>query len=72
MLNRSSLLLSAAVLLVVSCGKKDDPKTELSAERLERRIAELSSDEFLGRKPFTEGERRTLDYLQKEFAAAGL
>jgi Zn-dependent M28 family amino/carboxypeptidase len=26
----------------------------------------------MGRKPFTEGEKRTIDYLQKEFAAAGL
>ena len=32
----------------------------------------LSSDEFEGRAPGTEGERRTLDYLVGEFTKAGL
>jgi Zn-dependent M28 family amino/carboxypeptidase len=59
--------------LLTACSVKETSETPaLSAERLERRIIELSSDELLGRKPFTEGEKRTLDYLQKEFAAAGL
>jgi Zn-dependent M28 family amino/carboxypeptidase len=73
MLNRAILLLSSSLVLLAACAEKDSSKTpQLSAERLERRIIELASDEFMGRKPFTEGEKRTLDYLQKEFAAAGL
>lgn len=72
MLNRAILLIISAATLA-SCAEKGKQETPaLSAERLERRIIELSSDEFMGRKPFTEGEKRTLDYLQKEFAAAGL
>ena len=72
MLNRAILLIISAATLA-SCAEKSKQVTPaLSAERLEQRIIKLSSDEFMGRKPFTEGENRTLDYLQKEFAAAGL
>ena len=35
-------------------------------------IARLASDEFGGRKPGTEGERLTLDYLESEFRKLGL
>jgi Zn-dependent M28 family amino/carboxypeptidase len=35
-------------------------------------IARLASDEFGGRKPGTEGERLTLDYLEGEFRKLGL
>ena len=32
----------------------------------------LASDDFLGRKPFTEGETKTLAYLENEFKSYGL
>jgi Zn-dependent M28 family amino/carboxypeptidase len=35
-------------------------------------IAQLASDEFGGRKPGTEAEKRTLDYLEAEFRKLGL
>lgn len=35
-------------------------------------IARLASDEFAGRKPGTEGEKLTLDYLEAEFRKLGL
>ena len=35
-------------------------------------VRKLGSDEFLGRKPFTKGEKLTLDYLKKEFKRLGL
>jgi Zn-dependent M28 family amino/carboxypeptidase len=35
-------------------------------------IARLASDEFGGRKPGTEAEKRTLDYLEAEFRKLGL
>ncbi len=44
----------------------------LSAENLARHIQTLASDSFLGRMPSTEGESITIDYLQRQFEAAGL
>jgi hypothetical protein len=44
----------------------------LSAEALMQHITVLSSDAFEGRAPGSNGERLTLDYLQRAFEAAGL
>ena len=50
----------------------DPAATEvLDAATLHRHIAALSADEFGGRFPSTRGETLTLDYLQREFEAAG-
>src|SRR5690606_3125386 len=35
-------------------------------------VKTLSSDEFLGRMPFTEGETKTINYLKDQFLAIGL
>ena len=43
-----------------------------STEALMQHIRTLSSDEFEGRAPGTNGERLTLVYLERMFAAAGL
>jgi Zn-dependent M28 family amino/carboxypeptidase len=39
---------------------------------IENHIKALSADEFLGRKPFTEGETKTIAYLQDEIKKIGL
>lgn len=44
---------------------------EFSAERLSEQIRTISADEFDGRFPGTEGERRTLDWLQAQYEAMG-
>ncbi|MBK7869918.1 MAG: M20/M25/M40 family metallo-hydrolase [Saprospiraceae bacterium] len=49
----------------------DDALTVDSTE-VERHLAQLASDEFLGRKPFTEGETKTIAYLQSELEKMGL
>jgi len=43
-----------------------------SADTLARDIQILSSDSFLGRKPFTEGEVKTIGFLQNRFQEVGL
>jgi len=41
-------------------------------DSLVKHIIILASDSFQGRKPFTPGETRTLDYLQNQFRSLGL
>ena len=48
------------------------PVDLMEAEGLLQRISTLSSDEFGGRAPMSEGERLTLDYLETQFKAMGL
>tara|TARA_R110002020_G_scaffold97655_1_gene232740 strand:+ start:15655 stop:17202 length:1548 start_codon:yes stop_codon:yes gene_type:complete len=46
--------------------------TEVDESTISDHIARLASDEFLGRKPFTEGEVKTVNYLKDEFEKLGL
>jgi Zn-dependent M28 family amino/carboxypeptidase len=45
---------------------------EVDSIEFEKHLSELSSDFYLGRKPFTLGEIRTLDYLEKTLRGYGL
>ena len=44
----------------------------ISAERIREDVRVLASDEFEGRGPGETGDRRTVEFLSKAFAAAGL
>jgi len=50
----------------------DNDGAAISADSIKQYIAVLSSDSFMGRKPFTEGETKTVAYLKQQFAAARL
>ena len=52
--------------------QQEDGVASFNADSLKKDIAMLASDSFMGRKPFTEGETKTIDYLQKQFASIGL
>ncbi|MEM6814355.1 MAG: hypothetical protein AAF600_08170 [Bacteroidota bacterium] len=39
----------------------------ISKESLKKHLITLSSNEYQGRKPFTEGEARTINYLKRQF-----
>lgn len=77
-MNCSLLVAAFSVLLFTSCNQGEtviDEQDGLSAFRtdsLGKHIAQLSSDEFTGRKPFTEGEAKTINYLKEQFIAVGL
>ncbi len=49
-----------------------DAAPQLDSAFLVQTVAELSSDTYQGRMPFSEGERRTLAYLQSQMQAIGL
>lgn len=62
-------------ILVNSCKTRTDITNALesiNSEDLGNHIAILASDEFGGRAPATEGEKKTIDYLSEQFAKLGL
>jgi Zn-dependent M28 family amino/carboxypeptidase len=67
-----------SLLLITACATHDsgvdyeDGLAAFSADSLKKHVAVLASDEFMGRKPFTEGETKTIAYLQQQFRAVGL
>ena len=75
------LLFSGMVGGMMACNNQDKP-AETSAgsnglaafnkDSLAAHIQVLASDSFQGRRPFTPGETRTVDYLTHSFAALGL
>jgi Zn-dependent M28 family amino/carboxypeptidase len=78
-MKKTSVCFSLSGILLLAACNQDGNKSNsgdgldaFSADSMKQHIAVLASDSFMGRKPFTEGETKTIDYLQKEFAAAGL
>ena len=71
-------LLLFCLVLLFACNQKSekvdttDGLASFNADSLKQYLSVLASDSFMGRKPFTEGETKTLDYLQKQFASIGL
>ncbi len=70
-------LACGAVLLLSACATMFaggvSKKEFLSIENaVSGHIAHLASDEFMGRRPGTDGERLTLDYMVRQLAAYGL
>jgi len=76
MINR--ILLFIAIAFIVSCNTKDqamDPNDGLSffsTDSIKKNVAILAADDFMGRKPFTHGETKTINFLQDQFKAIGL
>lgn len=77
-MNRSFLVAAFSFLLFTSCNQgetmidEQDGLSAFSTDSLGKHIAQLSSDDFTGRKPFTEGETKTINYLKEQFIAVGL
>ncbi len=70
------LLISAAVILACTPAKKEfsreDGIASFTVNSLENHLKMLASDEFMGRMPFTEGEQKTIAYLEDQFKTLGL
>src|SRR5687768_6871950 len=66
----------ALLFFISSCTENDTKTSEENslfiAESLARNISVLASDEFQGRKPFTEGETKTINYLKEQFSSMGI
>ena len=78
MYQTSRIFVIIFLLSLAACNQKkqavqqEDGIASFNADSLKKDIAMLASDSFMGRKPFTEGETKTIDYLQKQFASIGL
>ena len=68
-----------AIIFTTACSQRanttasdDDGSALFNADSLKQYVSVLASDSFMGRKPFTEGETKTIAYLQQQFKAVGL
>ncbi len=67
------LIIVSLVIIFSSCKEnKGSVNTAISEETLRAHLEILASDSFEGRKPFTEGEKKTLTYLENEAKKLGL
>jgi Zn-dependent M28 family amino/carboxypeptidase len=59
--------------LIIGCGTStNQPNSIVSEQSLEKHVVELSSDDYEGRKPFTDGEIKTVRYLKEQYEQMGL
>ena len=68
------ILLAASFLFSCTSQQNDIEKAEsvISTSRMTEYIKELGSDEYQGRKPFSEGETKTINYIADLYQKIGL
>jgi len=76
-MQRTILCLLFTAFAFVACKNKTNTAEEeglstLSKDSLVKNIKVLSSDSFQGRRPFTMGETRAINYIETEFKSIGL
>jgi len=76
MQTRYLTLLVAFALALVGCDEsriaRDRASDAITEATYRAHLAQLASDEFEGRAPGSEGERRTVEYIEQQFLEAGL
>lgn len=74
--NTSILFLCLGIFVLNACHRQDNDlskaENKISTDEMVGYIKTLASDEFEGRKPFSNGEKKTLAYLQKVYQDIGL
>jgi Zn-dependent M28 family amino/carboxypeptidase len=71
------LLLAGTAITALSCNQtseiaEQDGLSAINKDSLSAHIKTLSSNEFKGRRPFTEGETKTVNFLQRAYKSMGL
>ncbi|MDG1275808.1 MAG: M28 family metallopeptidase [Algoriphagus sp.] len=69
---KKQLIICGLMLAVFSCSEPKKESYTFQVSDLEPYIITLASDEFEGRMPFSEGETKTINYLESEFQTMGL
>src|SRR3954468_24835764 len=77
MIKITQYLSAACIILFASCNQHNTTKVEtetegFSKDSLVQHIKVLASDSFQGRKPFSAGETRAVDYITNTFKKYGL
>lgn len=67
-----ALLLLGIILSSCGAASNQDPRVEMDTLTINRHLTVLASDDFMGRKPFTEGEENTIHYLESELMTMGV
>jgi len=68
-----TLVILASTILACSTNNNfEEAYNSITEAGLNQKIEQLASDEFLGRRPFTEGETVTINYLKDQFLKMGL
>ena len=75
MLYKTLSFLSIPLLLMACQNEEEQLKTAesvISEVKMKEYVKELAGDAYQGRKPFTPGETKTIEYLQSTFKSIGL
>ena len=75
--NLPSLLWLIPFILLVACSTQENKalqqaENSINTDDMTTHVRILASDDFQGRKPFTEGETKTIEYLAQEYKKIGL
>ncbi|WP_298895597.1 M20/M25/M40 family metallo-hydrolase [uncultured Psychroserpens sp.] len=66
-MKKLTLLIITNILLICSCKQQDiNPENTITNENISKHIERLASDAFLGRKPGTKGEHKTVNYIKNQ------
>ncbi len=69
---KHTLVLCAAAAVLCGCNKNNPTAGPITSEDIKSHIAVLANDSLLGRKPFTKGEDKAIQYISQQFKEAGL
>lgn len=71
-MKKTQIALLVLISGFVACKAPHQPEYKFQTADIEPTILTLSSDEFMGRMPFTEGEKKTTAFLESEFRKMGV
>jgi Zn-dependent M28 family amino/carboxypeptidase len=71
-MKKSLIAVSLGLSCLLGCQSSEQTNYQFQVSDLEPNLVKLASDEFQGRRPFTEGERITTAFLETEFKNMGL
>ena len=71
-INYCQVLCLATAIFSVGCKQETKETSVITGDEIKSHIAVLANDSLTGRKPFTEGETKTIAYISSQFKRQGL